>query len=947
MSVRTEGPGILLTLAMGVVGSLGGCGNGAEPAAPAEPPTRAVEAARTLGPVTLSAPRVVPTGRAPHFVDYGDLDEDGRLDLVVANCHASTVTVYEVKDGGQLRETASIPVAGWPTCVDVADLDGDGHLDVAVSCFEGQAVELLWGRGDGSFETQRFPIGDGTEPHAVVIAQVDDDGHADLAVANGGTDEVVVHFGAPGRSFSDVVRVPVGDQPYSLVVRDLNLDGRLDLVTGNNVSGDVSVVLGRGKRSFGDAVSLPTGREPNIVDVADLDGDGHLDIAVANCKSDSVSILAGDGGGGFTAAADLACDRDVTGVAAVDLDGTAPLDLIVLSGAQKNASLYRGTGSLEYERLGQVSTGEGPCHFLWEDIDGDGLTDLVVPNMGSDDMHVYMGARPEGAPPGGQLIRVGYSSLTPLHCAIGEVLASTDILATHGLHGEFFPFEHGKDQHEACSAGRIDATFTCEVPAMVHLDRLPGLALTGFAGELGEIALVVPVNSPIREAGDLAGRTVAVLGGASSELLLGRWLDEVDLHRDVDVHCPMHGGTGETAVAAVVGGDADAAVLWDPWLSKALEEHGLRVVRSEPFWSLVAAFPEHDAMGASEAYMEALTDALEHIATHTEEVATLVERRSGIPHQTVLAVLRKNRFVGPGQAPDLSVPPEVRQRLSDCEAHARATGRVAPDFDLVPRLQGNAAGVVDDMVLVPGGTYWMGAVARDREARPCERPRHQVTVQSFWMDRHEVTVARYTEAVDAGIVPAARCVTRHDDETELCNMARPDRLDHPVNGVSWEDAEAYCNWRGTRLPSEAEFEYALRAGRDDAIYPWGDGRTPPDRIGNIVGEETVESYRRWDHIPRYTDPHVGTSPVGSFEPNPLGLYDLTGNVWEWCSDWYAERSYAADPQADPQGPSRGEDKILRGGGFHCILAELRSAERHHKKITDDSFYSGFRCARTP
>ena len=251
----------------------------------------------------------------------------------------------------------------------------------------------------------------------------------------------------------------------------------------------------------------------------------------------------------------------------------------------------------------------------------------------------------------------------------------------------------------------------------------------------------------------------------------------------------------------------------------------------------------------------------------------------------------------------------------------------------------------EEMVLIEGGSFQLGAVDIDSEARVCERPRHPVTVSSFYMDRYEVTLAQYEEAVAAGVVPEASCPTRYPDEEPLCNWGKADRKTHPANGVSWSEADAYCRHKGKRLPTEAEFEYVLRDGNHDAIYPWGDERMPPRRYANVVGDETQESYGRWEHIPGYTDDHIGTSPVGAYEPNSYGLYDISGNVWEWCSDWYGVSSYSPTPETDPKGPPTGEHKILRGGGFHCILAELRSAERHHKPVENDSFYSGFRCAK--
>lgn len=281
-------------------------------------------------------------------------------------------------------------------------------------------------------------------------------------------------------------------------------------------------------------------------------------------------------------------------------------------------------------------------------------------------------------------VRIGYSSLTPLHCALGEVLRNTDVLARHGLEAELTYFPHGKDQHEACSRGVIDATFSCEVPAMVHLDRLPGLVLTASPGELGDMALVVPADSDVTSVEQLRGRRLAVLGGASSEMVLDQWLAAAGLDRHRDLQAEMHGGIGETAVGAVMAGDADAAVLWDPWLTRAQQEHGLRVVESAPFWSVVALYEGRIDDEAS--YHAALADALRYVATHADEVAGWVEARSEIPADVVLTVLRKNRFVAdPELQVDLRIPAETLRRLQRCEGHALITGRVGPGFRLHER----------------------------------------------------------------------------------------------------------------------------------------------------------------------------------------------------------------------------------------------------------------------
>ncbi len=283
-------------------------------------------------------------------------------------------------------------------------------------------------------------------------------------------------------------------------------------------------------------------------------------------------------------------------------------------------------------------------------------------------------------------LRVGYSTRTPLHAAVGEVFARTDILERHGFDAELQRFVRGKDQHEACAAGRVGATFSCEVPAMIHLERLPDMRLAGCAGELGEIALVVPAGSPIETTADLAGRSVAVLGGASADLALDRWLDTAELRRDLEVRTESHGGQGETAIEALTQRRVDAAVLWDPWLTAAVLEHDLRVVDAVPFWSVVALFDGHAAVADPGPYLAALAEALAHIGDHPDEVAGWVAEAVGITPEAARRVLGKNSRLGTGAPVDLALSDEVLERLKACERHARMTGDVSPSFRLEGRL---------------------------------------------------------------------------------------------------------------------------------------------------------------------------------------------------------------------------------------------------------------------
>lgn len=134
---------------------------------------------------------------------------------------------------------------------------------------------------------------------------------------------------------------------------------------------------------------------------------------------------------------------------------------------------------------------------------------------------------------------------------------------------------------------------------------------------------------------------------------------------------------------------------------------------------------------------------------------------------------------------------------------------------------------------------------------------------------------------------------------------------HPVVHVSWLDAAGFCEWSGTRLPTEAEWEYAARGGRNGHHFPWGDEREPG-------GEHLMNVFQgQFPAVNTTADGWVSTCPVGTFPANGFGLHEMTGNVWEWCADWFDPGYYSRSPRRDPTGPGNGQSRVIRGGSYIC------------------------------
>jgi formylglycine-generating enzyme required for sulfatase activity len=280
------------------------------------------------------------------------------------------------------------------------------------------------------------------------------------------------------------------------------------------------------------------------------------------------------------------------------------------------------------------------------------------------------------------------------------------------------------------------------------------------------------------------------------------------------------------------------------------------------------------------------------------------------------------------------------------------------------------------MVSLPGGTFLMGTDYPGGFPEDGEGPVRAVSLSPFQVDRFPVTNADFatfventgyrTEAEHFGwsfVFWSHIHEDRFDELVEDTVAAAPwwckvpgsfwkqpegpessihERLTHPVVHVSWNDAAAYAAWAKKALPTEAQWEYAARGGLEQKLYPWGDELTPTGEHrcniwqGQFPAQDTAD------------DGYAGTCPVDAFPPNGYDLYSVTGNVWEWCADWFQSSFSSGTTLNDPNGPSDGQSKVMKGGSFLCHASycnRYRVAARTSNTPDSSASNIGFRCVR--
>lgn len=251
-----------------------------------------------------------------------------------------------------------------------------------------------------------------------------------------------------------------------------------------------------------------------------------------------------------------------------------------------------------------------------------------------------------------------------------------------------------------------------------------------------------------------------------------------------------------------------------------------------------------------------------------------------------------------------------------------------------------------EMVYVKGGTFQMGS--ESNEASSVEKPIHSVMLDDFYISKYEITNAQFCKFLNEKGNQKEDGVTWLEIESEDCLIEKSGGIFkpkdtyeiNPVIEVSWHGAKAYCEWAGGSLPTEAEWEYAARGGVETH------GRASHKYAGsNNIDEVAWYDVNSYDKGKDHAD--FGTHYVGSKKPNELGIFDMTGNVWEWCSDWYLSDYYSSSPTANPKGASDGSSRVYRGGSWFNGAKRCRVAYRDYGSPTYRIYYLGFRLVFVP
>ena len=313
---------------------------------------------------------------------------------------------------------------------------------------------------------------------------------------------------------------------------------------------------------------------------------------------------------------------------------------------------------------------------------------------------------------------------------------------------------------------------------------------------------------------------------------------------------------------------------------------------------------------------------------------------------------------------------------SCCAPREQSVVHLAAPVQRSAKRQKSKSGSTSDMIHLDGGPFLMGTEFSRSFQTDGEGPIRKVILDSFYMDRYPVTNESFAAFVaatghrtdaerfgwsfvfrghiapedydrlveDTVLAAPWWCKVRQAD---WCHPEGPDskidgREHYPVVHVSWNDATAFAEWAGKRLPTEAEWEFGARGGLEQKLYPWGDELTPGGRHLCNIWQGT------FPEIDTADDGYSSPAPVDAFPPNAFGLYTITGNTWEWCSDWFSPNFHISGPRQNPTGPAFGAAKVIKGGSYLChdsYCNRYRVAARTSNTADSSTTNMGFRCVR--